>query len=87
MKTSNIDIAWAVLKFLTKKENGTETNPLKLGNAEFWVTDKNEMVYWPATSQWDINLIQNDIDARAAKWVTPQYKDELYAFLEPLVQE
>lgn len=61
-----------VLSYFVRKYNGTETNPLRLGNVEFWFPVEGihaGLCYSLPTNQWDREAVQADINKLAeANW-------------------
>lgn len=80
MYCNQLMAAAAILKFAAIKAGATESNPLKLGNAEFWIDAgcwEGSLVHDPPSNQWDRLAVQNDLDAFLADKM-----DDLRAYIK-----
>jgi len=70
MHTDTVSIeqfqATTILRFAAISAKATEAEPLKLGNAEFWIGTESwsgALIHDPPSNQWDKEAVQEDLNA------------------------
>lgn len=54
-----------ILRFCAIEAGATDSEPLKLGNAEFWIGDgswNGQMIHYPESYSWDREAVQEDLN-------------------------